>query len=333
MRRLFAALVVLAWPAVLAAPAAASVEGACSATFNGVAVDRIDGLSSPLELAASDPLVFSGTIAGGTTTARVSIVAGPVGIDSASTAYATPATEFSATIDLAELSPYAVGLYRIRGEADGCTAEAWLRITGRFPLATLAGLTGAGMAIAGLAGQLGAIASRRRFTAIGAALAGILTGGGAAVTAQQFGVLQPSYPALAGCVALAAIAGFALARLIGGAARERRRTRRRVAIAAATETTQVPPTVREPLPERAVRPEPAPEPVPEPAPEPVAVPYWGYVLSDVEVFDMADHTRVVGMLHPGSWYLVKREVGAWVQVAAAPGPDGWAARHALNRQG
>jgi len=67
MRRLLAALVVLAWPAALAAPAAASVEGPCSPTFNGVAVDRIDGLSSPLELDASDALVFSGSIEGGTT--------------------------------------------------------------------------------------------------------------------------------------------------------------------------------------------------------------------------------------------------------------------------
>jgi len=329
MRRLLAALVVLAWPAARAAPAAASVEGPCSPTFNGVAVDRIDGLSSPLELDASDALVFSGSIEGGTTTARVSIVAGPVEIDSASTAYATPATEFSAAIDLGELSPYTVGLYRIRGEADGCAAEAWMRITGRFPLATLAGLTGAGVVIAGLAGQLGAIASRRRFTGVGAALAGVFTGTGAAVTAQQFGVLQPSYPALGACIAAAALGGFTLARLIGSAARERRRSRRRVPIAAATETTPSLPVVAAPIAERAVRLEPAPER----APEPVAEPYWGYVLSDVEVLDMADHTRVVGTLHPGTWYLIKREVGAWVHVAAGPGPDGWAPRHALNRQG
>ncbi|MBI5156770.1 MAG: hypothetical protein HZA58_02010 [Acidimicrobiia bacterium] len=329
MRRLLAALVVLAWPAALATPASASVEGSCSPTFNGVPVDRIDGLSSPLELATTDALVFSGTMESGTTTARVSIVAGPVEIDSAATAYATPATGFSATIDLGGLSPYAVGLYRIRGEADGCTAEAWMRITGRFPLATLAGLTGAGVAVAGLAGQLGAIASRRRFTGVGAALAGILTGTGAAVTAQQFGVLQPSYPALGACIAIAALTGFAVARLLGSAARERRRTRRRLRIASTTETTPSVPVVTGPAADRTAPPEPAPQP----PPEPVAAPYWGYVLSDVDVFDMTDHTRIVGVLHPGTWYLVKREVGPWVHIAAGPGLDGWAARHALNRQG
>ena len=329
MRRLLAALVVLAWPVALAAPAAATIEGDCVATFNGIAVDRIDGLGSPLELDAGATLVFAGSIDGGTTSARVSMLAGPTRIDSASTAYATPSNEFSVTIDLDELTPYAVGLYRIRGEVDGCSAEAWLRITGRFPIATLAGLTGAGLTIAGLAGQLGAIASRRRWSGLGAALAGVLTGVGAAVVAQQFGRLQPSYPALGGCIAAAALLGFALARLVGGAARERRRTNRR----RRAEILSTPAAPVEPVIPRASRPAPVEPPAAAEAPEPAALPYWGYVLSDVEVVDLADHTRVVGSLHPGTWYLIKREVGPWVHVAAAPGLEGWAARHAINRQG
>ncbi len=326
MRRLFAALVVFGWPVVLAAPAAASVEGDCTAVFNGVSVDRIDGLGNPLELDAGDTLVFSGSSTAGTTIARIALVAGPIEVDAASTAYPSASTEFSATIDLDEISPYAVGLFRIRGTADGCSAEAWLRITGRFPLATLAGLTGAGLAIGGLAGQLGAMASRRKWAGLGAALAGILTGGGAAVLGQQFGRLQASYWALGGCIAFAALAGFALTRLLGAAARDRRRLRRH--------TRPVDPgtTVIAPTPaETAVR---APRATaPAPAEPPAIVPYWSYVLSEVDVFDLTDHTRVIGTMQPGTWYLVKREVGTWVHVTGTPALEGWAAKHAVNRQG
>jgi len=327
MRRLLAALVVFGWPVVIAGPAAASVEGECTATFNGVAVDLIDGLGNPLELDAGDTLVFSGSAPAGTTAARIALVAGPIEVDSASTAYPAPSGEFTATIDLDDIAPRAVGLFRIRGTADGCRAEAWLRITGRFPLATLAGLTGAGLAIGGLAGQLGAIASRRRWTGAAAAAAGVFTGAGATILGQQFGRLQPSYWALGGCIAAASVSGLVLTRLVGAAARERRR-RRREHPAMGTGTAQ-------PLPVATAEPATHPTRVQPPAPAepPALMPYWSYVLSEIEVFDLTDHTRVIGMMKPGTWYLVKREVGSWVHVAGSPGPEGWALKHAVNRQG
>lgn len=328
MRRLLAALVVLGWPLAIAAPTAASVEGECTATFNGVAVDLIDGLGSPLELDAGEILVFSGSAPAGTTVARLALVAGPVEVDSASTTYATPSSEFAATIDLDEITPYTVGLFRIRGTADGCRVEAWLRITGRLPLATLAGLTGAGLAIGGLAGQLGAMASRRRWTGVAAAVAGVFTGAGAAVLGQQFGRLQPSYWALGGCIAAAALSGFVLTRSVGAAARDRRRRHRREEAPIGTMAAQ-------PVSGAGAEPAPRPTPTQPPAPAepPAPVPYWSYVLSEVDVFDLTDHTRVIGTMKPGNWYLVKREVGPWVHVSGNPGPEGWAARHAVNRQG
>lgn len=329
MRRLLSALIVLAWPVVAAAPAFADVVGDCSVTFNGVTIDRIENLGSPLELGARDRLVFTGTAPQGTGSARVLLLAGPVEIDSATTEYAAPSNEFAVELDLGELAPYAVGLYRVRGEVDGCTAEAWLRITGRFPLATLAGLTGAGLLVAGLAGQLGAFASRRKWAAAGAAAAGVLTGTGAAVLGQQFGRLQPSFPALVGCIAAAALLGYGVARVAGAAARERRRQRPKTEPAkpARASDTERAGGVAES--HSVSRPAPA---AATPA-APPAVPFWGYVLSDVDVFDLTDHTRVVGTLRPGNWYLIKREVGPWVHVAGNPEPEGWAASHAINRQG
>lgn len=322
MRRLLVTLVVLGWPlAVVATPAAATVSGDCTVTFNGVDIDRIDALTAPLELFASETLVFAGEVPGGTAAARVAIVAGPVTVDAASTAYDTPTEAFAVTIDLDAMAPYAVGLYRIRGTADGCVAEGWLRITGRFPLATLAGLTGAGLALGGLTGQLGAIASRRRWARFAAAFGGIATGTGGAVIAQQAGLLQPSYPALGGSIAAAALVGFVLAALFDRSGRERRRRRRLEdlplpVVEAAKRITM--PARSEP---------PAADPKPAPGP------YWGYVLTEIDVFDLDDHGRVVGRLRPGSWYLVKREAGPWAHVSAGSDLEGWAARERIHRQG
>jgi hypothetical protein len=43
-----------------------------------------------------------------------------------------PMQEFSASLDIDDVSPYGVGLFRVRGTTDNCTAEAWARISGRF---------------------------------------------------------------------------------------------------------------------------------------------------------------------------------------------------------
>ncbi|MCB2223324.1 MAG: hypothetical protein KQH83_04025, partial [Actinobacteria bacterium] len=92
-------------------------------------------------------------------------------------------------------------------------------------------------------------------------------------------------------------------------------------------------------------PEPLPEPEPElrPAPQPAAReaaprllidgPAWCYVLAPTDVLDLSDHTRTIGALHPGTWYLAKRQVGAWVQVAAGEGVEGWVAATSIHRHG
>jgi hypothetical protein len=298
----------------VAAPASASVEGPCSAEFNGVSVDSIDGLGNPLELTVQETLIFSGSSDPGVTAAKVAIAAGPFELDTATTSYATPADAFTATIDLEGLAPYAVGLFRIQGAADDCTAGAWLRVTGRSPLATLAGLTGAGLALGGLTGQLGAIASRRRLVRTAAAAGGVATGAGIALLAQGFGRLQPSIPALALSMATAMSAGVVLAKMFNPALRGERRDRA---------TKEIPTPVVEAA-QRVMRPKAAEE-------QAQTFPYWAYVLSDVEVRDLDDHTRVVGHMQPGTWYLVKRESGQWAHVSHAAGLEGWAARHAMNR--
>jgi len=348
-----------------AAPAFGQDGSGCTTGFNGVETSRIDSLNSPLELDTDDTVIFSGTDPEGTTSAVVRLFVGPVPIESGTSTYATPTEDFTVTITLDDVAPYGVGLFRAEGETDSCSAAAWVRVSGRFPLATLTGLTAIGLTLGGVTGQLGAISSRRRWTRTAAAAGGIATGTGFALLGQQFGRLQLSYVSVAILVVAAGFLGWVAATLLNPGQRERRRAERR-------ESAPEPPPVK-----RAAAPEPesdtdgpqalgadvasAPDPgaaedrpepdegqirtetttrrrepsrndTPPPVPEPTG-PYWCYVLAGVEVFDLRDHTAQVATLTPGTWYLAKRTMGGWVHVVAGEGVEGWVAGHAVHRQG
>jgi hypothetical protein len=312
------------WSVTTAGPAAAEVIGPCTAQFNGIDVSSIDSLSSQLELDVADDLVFSGLDPGGTSRATVDVLIGPVTIESVSTAYDPTTEAFTAIIDLDDVAPYTVGLVRIRGGTDGCIAEAWLRITGRFPLTTLAGITAAGLTIGGITGQLGAIALRRRWSRSASALGGIATGAGGAVLGQQFGLLQLSYISVTLVVVMASSLGFFLAGLFSPGQREKRR---RVAVERAPrEVPAITVAAADRLEESTDGPL---------APEPrfSATPYWCYVLAETDVLDLTDHTRVVSRLKPGTWYLAKREAGPWLHISTGEGIEGWVSRASVQRHG
>lgn len=309
-----------------AGPARAEVDGVCSATLNGIAIDRIDSLSSPLELDTTDTLQFEGVSEQGTLSARAALVIGPVTIDSKTTTYAFPQNEFSAAIPLDDASLYGVGLFRLVGTIDGCTAQAWVRVSGRFPLTTLTGLVGAGLTLGGLSGQLGAVVLRRRWSRLAATLGGLPTGIGIALLGQQAGRLQVSYPSLTLVGMLAAGIGFALADALNPARREDRRSR---ALATAPQSMSGRDRYAAPVPPR-------PDAASGHGVEDLGAgewPAWCHVLAPVRVFDLADHTRVITHLEPGISYLGRRDVGGWVEIVTDEGAVGWVARGAIRLEG
>jgi hypothetical protein len=321
-----------------AAPAAAQVQGPCTAWLNGVAVERLDSLSSPLLLGDDEALIFSGTDATGTQNAEVAVLVGPATIAHAATSSGVAGGEFLVSLDLADAAPYGVGLLRVRATTDNCTVEAWLRVGGRLPFTTLVGLTGIGLAVAGLTGQISALIARRRWSPPAAAAAGVATGAGLAMLGQELGRLQLSYLTLGAAVALAVAVGLGLALLLrphrGGETEE----------APDEDDAGRPPAFvagpRQPEPAPAPRaaarqPEPAiPVATPATAPRPVAAgPFWCYVMADTEVLHLDDYSRVVAVLQPGTWYLAKREVSGWAQVVGADGTEGWVPRQTLHREG
>lgn len=307
----------------IAAPAAATTEGPCTAFFNGVEADRVGSISSPLLLDADDSLAFSGTDQNGTHNAEVFVLFGPVTLGRAASFHSLADPEFAASLDLASVAQRSVGLLQIRAATDNCTVEAWLRIGGRLPFTTRVGLGGSVMALVGLAGQVVALITRRRWSPWVAGVSGVFTGAGAALLAQQLGRLQLSYLSLVACAAVAAAVGVGLAFLL----------RRRGEPDEEDDFHWA--EVAQPVEEAPLQtPEPAAAGPRLPAPPPLDQnPYWCYVLADTKVLHLDDHTRVVATLHPGTWYLVKREMTGWAQVEAAPGIEGWAARRALHREG
>ena len=321
------------------APAHAQAAEHCTIAFNGVEADRIDTLNSPLELETEDTLIFAGTDPAGTRSAYVELIIGPMTLESNTTNYTTSEQEFQATISLDDVSPYGIGLFRAEGATDGCSAAVWIRVSGRFPLATLTGLTGMGLALGGITGQLGAIASRRRWARSAAALGGIATGAGLTLLGQVFGRLQVSYPSLAGMTVVAGGLGFILASLFNPAIAEKRRDKRLLRPASSRESGPAPaPRPVERTATHAAEPEASPATsrattAPHPQPAPPGAPYWCYVMAPTDVFDLTDHTRTVAVLEPGNWYLAKRTLAGWAHVVAAEGNEGWVAEGAIQREG
>jgi len=363
-RAALAGIAAAAWTVGLAVPAHAAIEGPCAAEFNGIAVERIDSISSPLELTIDDELILTGVDSNGTTTVRVSIVLGMLTIDRASTAYGPDETDFEARIDLGDLSAYGVGLLRVHGATDDCAIDAWIRVSGRMPLATLTGIVAAGLAIGGLTAQLGSVASRRRWSQAGAATGGLATGAGVVILGQQLGRLQLSLWSIAIAVAIAAGLGVAFAWVT-------QRDRRPGSDSAQTAVVRTTPgaidvtgdqRMASAEPTRVMEPglgagrataadpeligAPLTEETPEPGADPAITaeeqviesspnggPYWCYVMASTEVLHLEDHTTVVGTLQPSTWYLAKREAGGWVLVVTDDDAEGWVAATAVHRQG
>jgi hypothetical protein len=335
MRRLmFGAAGTLLWLFISVTPATAGVDGQCTATINGIAVDRIDSIQSPLELGDTDVLILSGTDDLGTEMASVEIVLASLTIDTSAATYGSAQHEFSVSLPLNEPSAYSIGLLHVRATTDNCAVDAWVRVSGRLPFMTLAGLIGAAVGFAGLFVQVRSLVSQPSWFVYGSSVAGIATGAGFALVGQQFGRLQLSYPSLLTCALAASLAGLVIATYLILRERPRYRGAPRA------------PRVAAPLPE------PSLEPAPIEAFEPEldiaealesqaraaeagtaaasGLPYWGYVMADIDVLHLDDYSEIVATLQPGTWYLIKREVAGWAHVVASDQAEGWVPGKAIH---
>jgi CHAT domain len=121
------------------------------------------------------------------------------------------------TVDLGDIDWLTVGLYRVDVVGPGageCGGTFWLRITGRSPLTTVAGISAAAVAVAGgvLITQAARRGQRQRCSVRRGVLGGLVFGAGGSFLLQQFGVLPMLWPVIAIALLLPGLLGGLIAR-------------------------------------------------------------------------------------------------------------------------
>jgi hypothetical protein len=216
-----------------AGPAGAQIRGGCTATIGGESVDQIATPGTALKVDAKDRVTVAATSKAEVESYRVAVVyigfgfqvgVGPVNGKS-----------WSRVIPVDHYAKYGVGLYRVLAQSKGgegrCTAGAFIKITGRSPFLTLAGIIATVVGILSLVGLAGGARSmyRRGFKVsklfLGA-FDGLLGAAAAMVLLQQFGVLYPTRRVAALGLLLGIVVGGIGSGLFGRGFDERSESRR-----------------------------------------------------------------------------------------------------------
>lgn len=217
MRRRLSISVLVAGIALIVSPASlAAIEGPCQASISGVDVrDReTDWRSEAIKVdETARPVV---EMSAGREIARATIEFELLGLGIPLHDEPTTGRSWTYELPIDEYSTWGVGLYKVvmtsQGTGFTCTATALIDVEGSA-VATVAGLAGLGLAVAGAIGVLvlvmrGGRTGGQPFAGI---FFGLLLGLGVGTLLQQLGVLYPTIP-----VAIVVLAGGALIGFLAG---------------------------------------------------------------------------------------------------------------------
>jgi hypothetical protein len=139
----------------VAPPAGAQVTGGCTATVAGQDADGAHNARNAITVGADETIVVAGTAPGPITGYKVFMTFGPARVQVADGEVTDGGNTWTSTVDVADYATYGVGLYRIEGETTGtpCTGWAYVKVTGKFPLFTVAGAVGGLLTLGGAAGM------------------------------------------------------------------------------------------------------------------------------------------------------------------------------------
>jgi CHAT domain len=189
-------LLILVWPA---APASAQTVGNCVAEVNDVNVNNLSHEGVALEVDVDESVLLEGLTPNGTTFLRVAVGV-PVGrVTVFDRTFSSERELWAVSTDVSEHAVFGTGLYQIVAFAEDCRATAWVKVTGRSPFTTVAGVSATAAIIAGLAISIsGLFAARRTGRGLARAICGgLLVGAGALVLAQQLGRESVTWSAVA----------------------------------------------------------------------------------------------------------------------------------------
>lgn len=144
---------------MLAAASAAQVTGPCTATLAGVDATSASTPDRAIEVQYDQSVVATGTMSSGPVDYRVQLEFAGVRWTAAS---GTASGEtWSDEVDIAQYATYGVGIYKVHATStnatgERCTVDGYVKVVGKSPLTTAAGVLGAASLVGGLALTAGA---------------------------------------------------------------------------------------------------------------------------------------------------------------------------------
>lgn len=146
---------------MLAATAAAQISGPCTATMNGRDVNSISTTGTALEVPYNGTVSVNYVSSGAITGHDVKLEFGG-GFPWTVASGKDDGNSWSDSVSVDKYSKYGVGLYRVTGDtlgAGACSGSAFVKVTGKSPLSTAAGVAGAVLAALGMVGMFGSAVS------------------------------------------------------------------------------------------------------------------------------------------------------------------------------
>ena len=206
---------------VSAQPASAQVDPPCTATLNFIDANSAQSPATAIEVDAGSKAVVDGIDPNGAGTTEIAIEFEPFP--------PFPVVEeeetdvfWGGTVNVDDYATYGVGLYRVTGSTDNCDGAGWVRVVGKSPFTTVAGIVAAILILTGLLASVPNILRAHSAPGVGpvlrAALRAIPLGLGALILAQQFGVFPITGATIAAWL-VAAMATVGLLHLIVAAVR------------------------------------------------------------------------------------------------------------------
>jgi hypothetical protein len=176
---------------VAVGPAAnAQVDGPCVVTIEGRPVDAVAEWPDAVAVDAEGTLTLQGRSDLDVSFLRVELDFAGLRVRVPPQEARAAGGEWAAVLNVADHAHQGVGLYHVVASTDGCTAKGWIKVVGRSPFTTIAGLVATGVMSFGLVLQvIGLVRARRGKGLALSVLGGIPTGLGALVLSQQFGVI------------------------------------------------------------------------------------------------------------------------------------------------
>ena len=154
------AIAAVAAALVLGAAPVGALPPGCEASIDNSPVENHQTPGTAKEVDASSRAVIRGVDNGGAGRTRIGIKFDPLPSVNVRDRVET-GTEWSGDVDVDDYATYGVGLYKVTASSDNCSGFVWIRVTGKSPFTTVAGIIAAVLIVSSLSIAIGGIVRAR----------------------------------------------------------------------------------------------------------------------------------------------------------------------------